>query len=255
MHTAHCARNITLCKVCKEPVPKAEYDKHLKKCGNKIVTTPPTPPTQLEKSVYYAKEKAIEDKKIAQRKERYLERHEKFLESGNTLGNGGVKPKTSTLTPCKYCELELPKGTTLDEHESFCGARTDRCGECGEFVMFKYRQLHEETNHGFLKLDDEPGPRPSWDSNTTRTPTVAATNPIETTPYRRRRPSPLLNFSTNFDLPSPPPITVTNEKRESYKEISRRLDCTYITDNFFNHHNYCTFLCMCVCEHHHYIFF
>lgn len=162
MHTAHCARNITLCKTCKEPVPKAQYEEHAKKCPTKtaIAKKPPPPPLDLEKNDYYRKEKAIQDKKLAQRQERYLERHEKFIESGHALGSssgGGAKPKGATaqpLTPCKYCELELPEGRTLDEHEAYCGARTDKCQECGELVMFKYRQLHEETNHGFLKLSD-----------------------------------------------------------------------------------------------------
>lgn len=158
MHTAHCARNITLCKTCKEPVPKSEYEQHLKKCNAKssAAVKPAPPPINIEKSEYYNKEKAIQDKKLAQRKERYLERHEKFIETGNSLGNGvkpKVTPKAPLLTPCKYCELELPDGA-LQEHESYCGARTDTCSECGEIVMFKYRQLHEETNHGFLKLND-----------------------------------------------------------------------------------------------------
>lgn len=71
----------------------------------------------------------------------------------------------------------------------------------------------------------EPGPKPSWDSNTTRSVSAAAalTNLSNNGEYRRRRPSPLLNFSTNFDLPAP--VVTTTEKKESYKEISRRLDC------------------------------
>ncbi|GJQ83676.1 hypothetical protein Trydic_g19874, partial [Trypoxylus dichotomus] len=28
MHTAHCARRITLCPVCKEPVPKNQFEQH-----------------------------------------------------------------------------------------------------------------------------------------------------------------------------------------------------------------------------------
>lgn len=71
-------------------------------------------------------------------------------------GFSSVKPKpkpVSSLIPCKYCELELPL-SDLGEHEDYCGARTDKCQDCGELVMFKYKQLHEETNHGFLKLND-----------------------------------------------------------------------------------------------------
>lgn len=157
MHTVHCARNITLCKNCKEPIPKTQFEEHQKKCQVKPAPKPAPPPTDIEKSDYYSKQKAIEDAKVAQRKERYLERLEKFLPPGNTLGtvarNGPSEAPSPSLTPCKYCELELPGGD-LEQHESYCGARTDKCRECGEIVMFKYKQLHEDTNHGFLKLND-----------------------------------------------------------------------------------------------------
>lgn len=32
MHTAHCARNITLCTICKEPFPKSSIEVHKKDC-------------------------------------------------------------------------------------------------------------------------------------------------------------------------------------------------------------------------------
>lgn len=57
------------------------------------------------------------------------------------------------LLPCQYCELELPK-LDLEEHENYCGSRTDKCLECGELVMFKNKQSHWDSNHGFLKLRD-----------------------------------------------------------------------------------------------------
>lgn len=151
MHTAHCARNIALCKTCKEPVPKSQFEEHSKKCQKKTVTKPAPPVTEIEKSPYYSKQKAIDDKKVADRQKGYLERHEKFVNVGNKVGNSSNNERT--LKPCQYCELELPKGD-LEDHEDYCGARTDKCGECGEIVMFKYRQLHEDTNHGFLKLND-----------------------------------------------------------------------------------------------------
>lgn len=171
MHTAHCARNITLCRVCKEPIPKNQFETHAKKCVAKVEKPKPLP-LPLETNDYYTKQKEVQDRKNAQRREEYLQRHEKFIDKGFTLKetvskgenkNGiassvvenGVKPKPkqSSLIPCKYCELELPK-LDLIEHENYCGARTDKCPECGELVMFKYKQLHEDSNHGFLKLND-----------------------------------------------------------------------------------------------------
>lgn len=68
--------------------------------------------------------------------------------------NGGAKPKVprSTLLPCKFCELELSKAE-LEEHEDYCGSRTDKCMECGEIVMFKHKDMHHITNHGFAQLN------------------------------------------------------------------------------------------------------
>ena len=33
MHTLHCIRNITLCSVCDEPIPKREFDDHKQQCS------------------------------------------------------------------------------------------------------------------------------------------------------------------------------------------------------------------------------
>ncbi|KAL3271683.1 hypothetical protein HHI36_022156 [Cryptolaemus montrouzieri] len=70
----------------------------------------------------------------------------------------------------------------------------------------------------------EPGPKPSWDSNTQRSTAPSS-------PPRRRRFEPTIytDFSqfdptdylpSNYRIPKP-----KIEKGESYKEISRRLDC------------------------------
>ena len=32
MHTLHCARNIALCDICDEPIPKREFEEHKKEC-------------------------------------------------------------------------------------------------------------------------------------------------------------------------------------------------------------------------------
>ncbi|XP_044762904.1 TRAF-type zinc finger domain-containing protein 1-like isoform X2 [Coccinella septempunctata] len=270
MHTAHCARNITLCRVCKEPIAKAQYEEHSKTCveapprPSPRKKTPELPKTNLEKSPYFQSSKEVQDKKVAERREKYLERHEKFLDDStskklgsqpqkvsesttkvkngktyqstcvgttsklvsNGIGavkkesNGAIPKPNSGLMPCRYCELELPK-VELEDHENYCGSRTDKCLDCGELVMFKYKQMHLDTNHGFLKLKDEPGPRPSWESTTQKS----------SSPPRRRRFEPTIytDFSqfdptdylpSNYQIPKP-----KIEKGESYKEISRRLDC------------------------------
>lgn len=161
MHTAHCARNITLCKKCKEPIPKSQFEEHSKSCkpqNPKKIPSPQPPPTKIEESQYFRERKAVEDKKILHRQEKRLERLEKLVDVGQPLGRINnaspfkAKPPKDLL-PCQYCELELPK-FDLGEHENYCGARTEKCQDCGELVMFKYRQLHKDSNNCFLKLND-----------------------------------------------------------------------------------------------------
>ncbi|KAG5877116.1 hypothetical protein JTB14_020456 [Gonioctena quinquepunctata] len=267
MHTMHCARNITLCKTCKEPFPKAQFADH-------------------EKSCKPASRKAVEDKKMEARKERYMQKMDRLVDTGYSLKENSSslkntrqesaeksmyrsssnyesrdykqnsvinsqkteiqrepvakkleenatavtpqtkksEPKPSGLLACKFCDLELPK-LELEEHENYCGTRTDKCLECGELVMFKNKQVHLDSNHGFVKLTDEPGPKPSWDSSTQRN-SASVDSSI-------RRPPTLRSF-TDFDY-DPMPYLPTSyqvpgggakkKEGESYKEISRRLDC------------------------------
>ncbi|XP_066261418.1 TRAF-type zinc finger domain-containing protein 1-like isoform X3 [Euwallacea similis] len=143
-----------------------------------------------------------------------------------------VKPRGSQgLLPCKYCELELPK-LDLEEHENYCGSRTDKCLECGELVMFKNKQTHWDSNHGFVKIRKDavatdPAPRPIWDSTTQRSQSAAN---LETSPSRRRLDR-LRLADVDYDpmpyLPAayqPGGGLRKNKEGESYKEISRRLD-------------------------------
>ncbi|KAJ8981878.1 hypothetical protein NQ317_008226 [Molorchus minor] len=131
---------------------------------------------------------------------------EEQLGATSSIQEKKTEPKPSGLLACKYCDLELPK-LDLEEHENYCGSRTDKCLECGEL------------------LKDEPGPRASWDSSTQRTTMTETTT--------RRRPQPFRSF-VDFDydpmpyLPSSyqaPGGGAKKKEGESYKEISRRLDC------------------------------
>jgi hypothetical protein len=93
---------------------------------------------------------------------------------------------------------------------------------CFQHEQFFLMQLSNK----FFSILPEPGPRASWDSSTQRSAT-------ESSPIQRPRPAPLRSFSgfdsTLYSFPSTysPPPAVPKEKGESYKEISRRLDCKY----------------------------
>lgn len=228
MHTMHCARNITLCRQCNEPIPKSQFAEHEKSCRPPKPKKPVPPPSLLEQSSYFQTRKAIEDKKTEARKERYMQRMDRLVDTGYSFKQDSPsvssstssiasppfgysrqgsydypskfqndtsysnrsrdnrfnfpdapnKPETKRQPPaqpqqpqeppgaaaanftsskyenkssgmlaCKYCDLELPK-LELDDHENYCGSRTDKCMECGELVMFKDKQAHMASNHG-----------------------------------------------------------------------------------------------------------
>lgn len=216
----HCARNITLCKHCNEPIPKSQFSEHEESCKPKKSEPPSSPPTQLEESTYFQTRKAVEDKKAEARKELYMKKMNKLVDSGysfkqssrlmtstaspsqysdsqrencyghlprlsnetgasrsrdsgfnfstsskehetkkesfkkSTQPTPELQPqlvakseiKSSGMLACKYCDLELPK-LELEDHENYCGSRTDKCMECGELVMFKDKQPHMASNH------------------------------------------------------------------------------------------------------------
>lgn len=118
MHVAHCARNMAVCPVCGDAVPKAHLKEHRQQ-QHAIVECPACR--------YKLQSGALEQHRATQCGKR--------------------------VVACQYCELELPHCDIAD-HEHYCGARTERCTDCGELVMLKYNKLHLDSNHGFLKLDD-----------------------------------------------------------------------------------------------------
>lgn len=128
MHTLHCARNIALCPDCDEPIPRGELEEHKEEFHS------------LKDCPSLCGEKVEACK---------LEEHQASMCSKRT-------------TLCKFCATHIEMGN-LTEHENYCGSRTDKCEQCGEFIMLKNFDLHIESNHGFIKVKDEPGPTPSWE--------------------------------------------------------------------------------------------
>ncbi|XP_063833279.1 neurofilament heavy polypeptide-like [Ostrinia nubilalis] len=196
IHTVHCARNIKICPVCKEPVPQAELQQHhekmhkllpCKKCGESVCGTD-------------------------------LEDH--------------IRDSCAhTIKSCRFCELELPR-RELPAHEGYCGARTEQCPDCREWVMIKYRQLHRDSNHGFLRLDDDPVPVPAESTKLPRVPRLsppAATNGASTSAAASGTNGVLKNFNVTQERPRtensrPRPGTSTSTSSEPIAGGSRAPD-------------------------------
>ncbi|CAG5047274.1 unnamed protein product [Parnassius apollo] len=124
IHSVHCARNFGMCPVCKEPVPLAGLENHHDKMHKLL------PCKQCGEKV-----------------------------CGTDMEDHIRDSCAHTIKSCRFCELELLR-RELPLHEGYCGARTEQCPDCKEWVMLKYRQLHIDSNHGFLRLDDDPTPVP-----------------------------------------------------------------------------------------------
>ncbi|CAH0758362.1 unnamed protein product [Diatraea saccharalis] len=137
IHSVHCARNIRVCPVCKEPVPVADLAEH-----------------------HETMHKLLPCKKCGERV------------CGTDLEDHIRDSCAHTIQICKFCELELPR-RDLPSHENYCGVRTEQCPECREWVMIKYRQLHLDSNHGFLRLDDDPAPPKKDAAKSTRSPKLS----------------------------------------------------------------------------------
>lgn len=129
MHHIHCQRKLALCQKCDEPIPLTEFSVH--NANFHIVVSCPDCGQKMEKI--------------------NVPEHQRLSCTHRALC-------------CVFCHLEM-KACELMEHENYCGSRTEKCEECGEFIMLKYQQLHEDSNHGFLKLEDEPGPTPLWSAS------------------------------------------------------------------------------------------
>ncbi|XP_072456517.1 TRAF-type zinc finger domain-containing protein 1 [Notamacropus eugenii] len=108
IHEIHCRRNIGMCHVCKEPVPKSEMKAHVE----------------------------LEHSQVACKCNMKMERRQ--------LTNHEALECPLRLAVCQHCELELAF-LKLKDHEDYCGARTELCGKCGRNIMVKDLKTHPEV--------------------------------------------------------------------------------------------------------------
>ncbi|XP_029475521.1 TRAF-type zinc finger domain-containing protein 1 [Rhinatrema bivittatum] len=127
IHEIHCRRNIAVCQNCMEPVPKSEMEDHIESEHAQITCKCGM---KFEKN--------------------HLEKHE-TLECHLRLVN------------CQYCELELAFNK-VEDHEDYCGTRTEVCNGCGRNIMVKESKAHPQVcgKDGDKKNRDRPRPPYSY---------------------------------------------------------------------------------------------
>ncbi|NXI45744.1 TRAD1 protein, partial [Galbula dea] len=105
IHEIHCSRNIEVCCYCRESVPKSEMKKHIE---SEHVQVTCKCRMKMESSL--------------------LKDHE-----------ASACPLRPAL--CRYCGILLPFGK-LQDHEVYCGARTEACAQCGRNVLLRDLKEH-----------------------------------------------------------------------------------------------------------------
>ncbi|XP_050697252.1 uncharacterized protein LOC126985841 [Eriocheir sinensis] len=134
VHTVHCHRNIAICPLCKEPVPRSTYQDHLQS-EHKEVRCPKCG-VEMEPVRIYTHEK-------------------------------NECPKR--LIACKHCELEVT-ASELQKHIEYCEARTERCKGCTKYVQVKHLQFHYANDHRYLRPEDKAGRSGSDDEGSEECP-------------------------------------------------------------------------------------
>ncbi|XP_042661642.1 TRAF-type zinc finger domain-containing protein 1 isoform X2 [Tyto alba] len=105
IHEIHCSRNIEVCRYCSESIPKSEMKTHIESEHGQVTCKCRM---KIENSL--------------------LKDHE-----------ASACPLRPAL--CQYCDIQLAF-SKLQDHEIYCGARTETCGGCGHNIMVKDLKGH-----------------------------------------------------------------------------------------------------------------
>ncbi|XP_065201146.1 TRAF-type zinc finger domain-containing protein 1-like [Planococcus citri] len=176
MHVIYCKRNIQLCPVCDEGVLRSEFENHNKELHS--VMTCPECNIKFQSSELDSHKKNVCKKRII---------------------------------ACQYCNLEL-NADAIDEHEDYCGSRTECCNECGRHIMLKFQHLHLDSNHKFIKLNDD-SPTDSDDEDLVmRTEQRHAVSPKRTTVQKHLR----------YPVDSSPPANKSSSSKSKHNGLKQR---------------------------------
>ncbi|XP_066116631.1 TRAF-type zinc finger domain-containing protein 1 isoform X1 [Saccopteryx bilineata] len=128
IHEIHCQRNIGVCPICKDPLPKSDMETHM----------------------------AAEHCQVTCKCNKKLEKRQ--------LKNHEETECPLRLALCQHCDLELSV-LKLKDHEDYCGARTELCGNCGRNVLVKDLKTHPEVcgREGEEKRDEVAMPPNAYD--------------------------------------------------------------------------------------------
>ncbi|XP_043232846.1 TRAF-type zinc finger domain-containing protein 1-like isoform X2 [Amphibalanus amphitrite] len=127
VHVSHCRRHLSVCAECGEAVPRDRLEEH------RAAEHRPVPCRLCGLQVPAGQ----------------METHQEERCSGRAV-------------TCPYCELSMPH-SSLEEHESYCGSRTELCPTCQVRVMYRHWPLHVESGHRLTRPETDPGHTPKDD--------------------------------------------------------------------------------------------
>ncbi|XP_042876352.1 flocculation protein FLO11-like isoform X2 [Penaeus japonicus] len=119
VHSVHCQRNIAVCTLCSEAVPRSHYQQHVEANHKSIQCS--MCEAQLEPLQVFAHEK---------------------------------EECPRRLLKCQHCELEVI-AVEFQRHMEYCESRTELCKGCTKYVQFKHLQFHYEHDHRYLTPEEK----------------------------------------------------------------------------------------------------
>ncbi|XP_062815317.1 XIAP-associated factor 1 [Anolis carolinensis] len=112
LHEAHCLRFLSVCPECEETVALRDLEGHVAAAHRQVRCPLCHQAMQQFRMEQHQAEECPE------------------------------RPST-----CGYCDLGLPFGRLAD-HRDVCGSRTERCWDCGQYVLLRDREGHGPHCHG-----------------------------------------------------------------------------------------------------------